>query len=165
MTSTAPTVTAYLDEFPQERRSVLESVLAHLRAAIQPGFVEQMQYGMITFVVPQNRYPAGYHCDPRLPVSFVALAAQKNGYSLYLPCLYVNAEALQQFQAECETQGYRLDMGKGCLRFKRLDQVPSGPLQRLLTGLTVDQFLADYEASSPKVVAHRQKFERQQAKA
>ena len=88
MQSKAPTVQQYLAELPADRRSVIESVRAVLCQNLDPLYEEGMQYGMIGYYVPHRVYPPGYHCDPRQPLPFAGLAAQKNYFSLYLGCAY-----------------------------------------------------------------------------
>ena len=92
MQSKAKTVAEYLVSLPAERREVVAAVRKVIRANLDPGFQETMQYGMIGYSVPHSVYPAGYHCDPKQPVPYAALAAQKNAYSVYLMGLYLCAD-------------------------------------------------------------------------
>lgn len=124
MTSKATTVEQYLSELPPERRAVLEAVRAEIRQNLDPDYEEGIQYGMIGYYIPHRIHPAGYHCDPRQPVPYMGLAAQKNHFSLYLMPIYASPELLAWFQAEWAKTGKKLDMGKACVRFKKLDDLP-----------------------------------------
>ncbi len=88
MQSKAATVAGYLKELPEDRRAAITKVRPVIRKNLPKGFVEQMGYGMIGYVVPHKLYPAGYHCDPKLPMPFASLASQKNYMSFYLMSLY-----------------------------------------------------------------------------
>lgn len=124
MTSKATTVEQYLSELPPERRAVLEAVRAEIRQNLDPDYEEGIQYGMIGYYIPHRIHPAGYHCDPRQPVPYMGLAAQKNHFSLYLMPIYASPELLAWFQAEWAKTGKKLDMGKACVRFKKLEDLP-----------------------------------------
>src|SRR5476649_324823 len=98
MQSFAPTVAAYLASLPDDRRAIVKKVRAVVRANLDPLYAEGMQYGMIGWFVPHRVYPAGYHCDPKQPLPFAALASQKNHLSLYLMALYGDAELAAWFR-------------------------------------------------------------------
>lgn len=105
-----------------------------------------MIYGTAGYVVPLTKYPAGYHCDPKLPLSFLSIASQKNNLALYHMGLYGSPELLAWFQEEypkhCKT---KLDMGKSCVRFKKLDQIPYALIAELVSKVTPDQYIEMYE--------------------
>jgi hypothetical protein len=124
MTSKATTVEQYLSELPPERRAVLEAVRAEIRQNLDPDYEEGIHYGMIGYYIAHRIHPAGYHCDPRQPVPYLGLAAQKNHFSLYLMPIYASPELLAWFQAEWAKTGKKLDMGKACVRFKKLEDLP-----------------------------------------
>ncbi len=124
MTSKATTVEQYLNELPPERRAVLEAVRAEIHKNLDPDYEEGMQYGMIGYYIPHRIHPAGYHCDPRQPLPYMGLAAQKNHFSLYMTPIYASPELLAWFQAEWAKTGKKLDMGKACVRFKKLEDLP-----------------------------------------
>ena len=88
------------------------------------GYEETMQYGMIGYYVPHRVHPAGYHCDPRQPLPFAALGSQKNHMSLHLMCVYAPGETQDWFHAACAKWGKKLEMGKACVRFRKLDDLP-----------------------------------------
>jgi len=145
--SSAETVRAYLDSLPPDRRAVLEAVRKVLRANLDPKVEEGMQYGMIGYYIPHAVFPAGYHCDPRQPLPFVALAAQKNSYSVYLMALYMQPERVAAFEAAWKATGKKLDMGKSCVRFKRLEDAALDVLGEAVRAMKVSDYIAAYEAS------------------
>ena len=122
MQSKATTVEQYLASLPEDRRQAIETVRKVILANLD-GYEEGMQYGMIGYYVPHSLYPAGYHCDPSQPLCFAGLASQKNHMSLYLMCLYGATEQLNWFRHEWARSGKKLDMGKACIRFRRLDDL------------------------------------------
>lgn len=124
MQSKAKTVREYLAELPAERRKAIGAVRAAIRKALPRGYKEQMQYGMIGYVVPHSIYPAGYHCDPTQSLAFVCLASQKNHMALYLGSLYCDPDHEAWFRKEWKKTGERLDMGKCCVRFRKLEELP-----------------------------------------
>jgi Domain of unknown function (DU1801) len=122
--SKAKTVAEYLAELPDDRRKSIEAVRSVILENLDRDFEEGIQYGMIGYYVPHRLYPAGYHCDPRQPLPFAALGSQKNYMSLYLMCIYGDPNELKWFQQTWKSAGKKLDMGKACVRFKSLDDVP-----------------------------------------
>ena len=122
--SQAKTVKAYLAELPVDRRQIISAVRQVILDNIDSGFEEGMQYGMIGYYVPHSLYPAGYHCDPKQPLPFACLASQKNYCSLYMMALYTGDTPLSQWFLDAwKKSGKKLDMGKSCLRFKKLDDL------------------------------------------
>src|SRR5215510_3289323 len=126
MQSKAPTVKQYLASLPPDRRSAIAAVRQVILANLDDSYEEGMQYGMIGYCVPHSVYPAGYHCDPKQPLPFAGLGSQKNHRSLYLMCSYSVPENERWFCQAWTKAGKRLDMGKGCVRFKKLEDVPLG---------------------------------------
>jgi uncharacterized protein DUF1801 len=122
--SKAKTVAEYLAELPDDRRKSIAAVRNVILENLDKDFEEGMQYGMIGYYVPHRVYPAGYHCDPRQPLPFAALGSQKNYMSLHLMCIYGDTNQLKWFQQAWKNAGKKLDMGKACVRFKSLDDVP-----------------------------------------
>lgn len=112
------------------------------------GFKEEMSYGMPGFVVPHSKYPPGYHCDPRLPLPFMSIASQKNFVAVYHMGIYADPKLLKWF-----TDGYakavttKLDMGKGCIRFKKPENIPFGLIGELAAKWTVEDWIKVYEAN------------------
>lgn len=147
MQSKATTVAEYLASLPPERREALEALRKVFHANMDPLFEEGMQYGMIGYYLPHSVYPAGYHCDPRQPLPFAGLASQKNHLSLYLMCLYAGSDLLESFAQAWRSKGFRLDMGRCCVRFRSLEAVPLEVVGALLKKVTAREYIAHYEAS------------------
>ena len=123
MKSPATTVDAYLAELPDDRRAAIEAVRKVILDNLDEGYEEGIQYGMIGYYVPHRLYPAGYHCDPKQPLPFASLGSQKNHMALYLMCIYGEASLRSWFEKEWSKAGKKLDMGKSCVRFKKLDDL------------------------------------------
>ncbi len=140
------TVDDYLNQLPEDRRDAVSAVRELVLQNLAPGFEEGIQYGMIGYYVPHSRYPAGYHCDPKQPVPFLAIASQKNHMSIYLMGLYT-MEGQQRFQDAWLATGKKLDMGKSCIRFKKVDQLAVDVLADTIRRMTLEGFLASYETS------------------
>ena len=147
MQSKAPTVAQYLRELPPDRRAPLQAVRKVIRANLNPGFVELMQYGMIGYAVPHRIYPAGYHCDPKQPLPFAALASQKNYFSAYLMGLYENSELEDWFRSEWLKTGLKLDWGKCCVRFRKVEDLPLDLVGRFIRRISVQEHVRQYESS------------------
>jgi hypothetical protein len=146
MQSKATTVRQYLDELPEERRSAIEAVRKVILANLGEGYEEGMQYGMIGYYVPHRLYPAGYHADPKQPLPFVALASQKNAMSLYLG-VYAESTLDTWFRSAWKKTGKKLDMGKSCIRFKRVDNLALDVIAEAVRRMPLDAFVRMYETS------------------
>jgi len=157
MESTANSVTEYLASIAIERRAEFELIRKVIVANLDPRLEEMIQYGMISYCVPLSLYPEGYHCAPNTPLLFAALASQKNYLSVYLPCAYQNAELKTWLEAEFEKKGLKLNMGKSCLRFKKLSDVPLDSLASLLQKINLDNFIQDYDTNKPRKKASLEK--------
>ncbi len=149
MQSKASTVAAYLAELPPERRKAIAAVRKVVLENLDKkgGLQEAMQYGMIGYSLSHRAYPAGYHCDPKQPLPFASLASQKNHIALYLFCIYSSEEDRARFEAEWKATGKKLDMGKGCVRFKKLEDIPLEVVARAIKRATAKRFVAHYEAA------------------
>lgn len=123
MKSAATTVEAYLATLPEDRRTAIEAVRKVILENLDEGYEEGIQYGMIGYYVPHRVYPAGYHCDPQQPLPFAALASQKGHMSVYLMCIYGNEAIRSWFEDACAKAGKKLNMGKSCVRFKKIDDL------------------------------------------
>ncbi len=143
-TSTATTIQQYLDELPAERRDVIEVVRAVIVEHLPDGFREEMAFGMIGYVIPLERYPNTYN---KQPLGIAALASQKNYMALYLHGLYADAEASERFHEAYQATGKRLDMGKSCVRFRSLDDLPLELVAQAIAQVSVDEYIELYEAS------------------
>ncbi len=146
MTSRAKTVKEYLAALPPDRRSALEAVRKAILKSLDKGYQEGMQYGMIGYYVPHSIFPAGYHCDPKQPLPFAGLASQKGHMSLYLMCLYGGTEHVTWFRKEWAKTGKKLDMGKACIRFKRLEDLPLDVIGRTVARVPVKEYVGYYES-------------------
>lgn len=122
MQSKAATVDEYLASLPEERRVALETVRQVILDNLDAGYAEGMSYGMIGYFVPHSVFPPGYHCNPKDPLPFAGLAAQKNHMSVYLMSLYMGVDGAEDswFETAWEKSGKKLDRGKSCIRFKKL---------------------------------------------
>ena len=147
MQSQAKTVAEYLDSLPEDRRAAISKVRAVIRKNLPKGYAEQMQYGMIGYVVPHSLYPAGYHCDPKQPVPFAALASQKNHMALYLMALYQSPELLERLKEGFIAKGKKPDIGKSCIRFKKLEDLPLDIVGEMIALVPVAHYLERYESS------------------
>ncbi len=147
MQSKAATVKAYLDSLPEDRRKIVSEVRKVIRKNLGKGYKEGMQYGMIGYFVPHSVYPPGYHCDPKQPLPFAGLANQKNHIGIYLFCLYCEPKMLSWFQNAWKSAGHKLDMGKSCIRFKKLEDVPLDVLGEAIARVPVDLFVESYESN------------------
>lgn len=146
----ADSIHAYLDALADDRRAAVEAILDAIRENLPAGYAEGMQYGMPSFFVPHSVYPDGYHCDPKQPVPFVGVASQKQHISVYLFCLYLDGAAVQRFADDMVARGLKPDMGKGCVRFRKLDSIPTDLVGAVVAASPVDRFLAAYEAAIPE---------------
>jgi hypothetical protein len=143
-TSRAATVAEYLAELPEERRAVVAAlrdlVLRHLPA----GYAETMNWGMISYEIPLARYPTTYN---KQPLAYVALAAQKNHYALYLNCVYQSEERAAALADAFARAGKTLDMGKSCVRFRRLDDLALDAIAESVASTPPAELIAGYERS------------------
>ncbi len=147
MTYKANSPAEYIAAIPEERREAFTRLRETIQENIPDGFREEMSYGMIGYVVPHSIYPAGYHCDTKLPLPFAAIASQKNFVALYHMGIYANEDLLNWFVAEypkhCKT---KLDMGKSCIRFKKLTDIPFGLIAELMQKMSVDEWIELYDS-------------------
>ena len=146
MQSKANTPEQYLAELPEERRVVMEKLRKVTLENLPKGFKEVMAYGMLGYVVPHELYPKGYHCDPKLPLGFFNIASQKNSINMYHMVIYGNKEIHDWFVSEYPKHcNSKLDMGKSCVRFKKLDDIPYNLIGELLSKITVEQWIEMYK--------------------
>jgi len=148
MTSKAATPEQYINELPAERKESITKLRETILKNLPKGFKEVMSYGMLGYVVPHEIYPGGYHCDPKLPLPFINIASQKNFIALYHMGIYSNAELLKWFTAEYPKHSQsKLDMGKGCIRFKKPDQIPYKLIADLIKKISVKDWIKTYETN------------------
>lgn len=154
VSSKASTVKEYLAGLPADRRETIEAVRQVILANMDQDLEEGMQYGMIGYYVPHRLYPPGYHVDPRQPLGYAALASQKNYYSLYLGGLYCGCGLGSKertpdgkwFLDAWAKTGKKLDMGKSCVRFKTLDDLPLDVIGNAFSRISVKKYIERYEA-------------------
>jgi len=147
MRSTAGTVMEYLASLPEDRKKAMSDLRKTLADNLPKGFKEVMSYGMLGFVVPHSRYPAGYHCDPEQPLPFINVASQKNFVALYHMGLYSDKKLLKWFEEEYPKHSKtKLDMGKSCIRFKKPDEIPLKLVAELAKKITPDKWIGIYES-------------------
>jgi uncharacterized protein YdhG (YjbR/CyaY superfamily) len=143
--SAAATVDEYLESLPAERRKVVAAVRKVILENLPTGYEERMNWGMISYEVPLERFPKTYNGQPLM---YAALAAQKNNYSLHLMCLYMNSDLVASLKAAFEKIGKKLDMGKACIRFRRLEDLPLDAIGKLVARVPVDEYLRRYMIAS-----------------
>lgn len=150
MTDAAASPEAYLAALPDDRRAVVTAVCEAIRPHLPEGIEEGMQYGMIGWYVPHSIHPDGYHCNPEEPVPYASVANQKAKVSVYLFCMYTDPDLAAWFaDAYRAWLGRKPDMGKSCVRFKRVEDVPVELLAEVVRRMPLDTFLDRYTARIP----------------
>ena len=143
----AATVTEYLAALPAERAAVVRSVRQFVRRHLPKGYTEMMSFGAISWVVPERRLPKTYNGQP---LCYIALAAQKQSYSLYLMAAYMNPPNLALLKDGFARAGKKLDMGKSCVRFRQLDDLALDAVAAVVASTPMERYAAMYEASRAK---------------
>jgi len=149
MANKPTTVAAYLAALPKDRLELVETILGTIRENADAKLEEGLQYGMPAFFLPHSVYPNGYHCDPKQPLPFASVASRASGVSIYLFCVYCDPAASDRLRDEWKATGKRLDMGKSCIRVKKLDAVPLDVLGAAVRRMSADEFVRVYEESVP----------------
>lgn len=148
MTSQATSPEQYIQDLPKDRIEGITKLRKVINDNLPKGFKEQMSYGMIGYVVPHEIYPNGYHCNPKLPLPFMSFASQKNSINFYHMGIYANPELLNWFTTayplHCKA---KLDMGKSCIRFKKVEQIPFDLIGELVKKVTVADWIDWYETN------------------
>lgn len=138
----------YIESIPEERRAPIEKLRAVINENLPSGFEECISYGMIGWVVPHSIYPAGYHCDPKLPLPFLSIASQKNFIGFYHMGIYADHQLTQWFQEEyAKVVPTKLDMGKSCIRLKKPEHIPYDLIGELCTLITPEKWIEVYEGN------------------
>ena len=141
----------YIKQLPEERKPIIEKLRTIIQKNIPEGFEECIMYNMLGWVVPYSIYPNGYHCKPKTPLPFLNLANQKNFIALYHMGIYAQPHLLEWFQEEYPKHAkYKLDMGKSCIRFKRMDDIPYDLIEELMTKMTPSDWISIYEDAIKK---------------
>jgi uncharacterized protein YdhG (YjbR/CyaY superfamily) len=146
MQSKATTVDQYIDELPEDRKKAMTELRKVIKKNIPKGFQEGMGYGMAGYFIPHSKYPAGYHCDPKLPLPFLSFASQKNFIAVYHMGIYADSKLLKWFtDAHTKASPKKLDMGKSCLRYKKAEDIPYELIGELVSKMTPDEWIEIYE--------------------
>jgi len=140
--SKAQTVKEYLDELPDDRRNIITEIRKIIKKNLPSGYEETMRWGMICYEVPLKRYANTYN---KQPLMYAALASQKNYLAVYLSNIYQDSKAAVWFKDAFARAGKKLDMGKSCVKFKRLDDLPLDVIGQAIAMQSVDEFIAAYE--------------------
>ena len=146
MQSTAKTPLEYVESLPEDRKIVIEKIRTIVLENLPKGFEETIGYGMLGYVVPHSIYPSGYHCDPKTPLPFLSLASQKNFIAFYHMGIYADEKLLNWFVSEFPKHSKsKLDMGKSCIRFKKMNDIPYELLGELASKMSVQDWISLYE--------------------
>lgn len=151
-TRAAATVTEYLADLPADRRQVAEQVRGVIVDHLPAGYTETMAFGMITWAIPLATYPDTYNGQP---LAYASLAAQKNHFALHLNSVYMDPALEQQLREGFAAAGLKLDMGKSCLRFRRLEDVPLDLIGRIIAATPPARHIETYEAARARAAPRR----------
>ena len=155
MANEITTVEQYLDQLPEDRRLAIETVRKTIVKNLPKGYEEAISYGMIGYVVPHSIYPDGYHCNPELPLPFASLASQKSHMAFYCMGIYMDPEEEARFRNAWLDTGKKLDMGKSCIRFKKIEDVPLNVIGQMVKRTSVKKFIANYETAIKKTTKQK----------
>lgn len=151
MANTIPNVEDYIKYLPEERIDSFKKLYETISENIPSGFKESISNGMVCWSVPLETYPEGYHCTKGMPLPFLSMASQKNFIALYHMGIYAEPQLLQWFQNEYPKHAkYKLDMGKSCIRFKRMEDIPVALIAELCKKMNVDEWIVLYEKNYKK---------------
>jgi uncharacterized protein YdhG (YjbR/CyaY superfamily) len=151
MQSKATTTQQYFAELPDDRKAAMMELRNLVLENLPKGFEETMSYGMLTYVVPHSIYPDGYHCDPKQALPIISIASQKNFIAFYHMGIYADEKLLEWFQTEYpKHSNAKLDVGKSCIRFKKVDQIPFKLIGEFVTKISVEDWINTYESKFEK---------------
>jgi len=151
MQSKAITVDEYIKDLPEDRKEVIEKIRKVISDNLPKGFEETISYGMLGYVVPHSIYPKGYHCNTNLPLPFINIASQKNFIALYHMGIYAEPVLLDWFVSEFPKHSKsKLDMGKSCIRFKKMNDIPYELIGQLASKMTTEDWINKYESAFVK---------------
>lgn len=140
-------IESYIIALPEDRQEIIKKLRAVIKKNLPEGFKEGIGYGMIAYFVPHSIYPKGYHADPSTPLPFISLASQQNHIALYHMGIYSDTELhkwfVEEYNRRCK---YKLDMGKSCIRFKKMDDIPYDLIGELVAKMSVQQWVDKYES-------------------
>ncbi|UKN02682.1 DUF1801 domain-containing protein [Paracrocinitomix mangrovi] len=138
----------YISQLPEERQEPMKKLVAAIEANLPEGFEAAMSYGMPGWVIPHSLYPAGYHCKPEEPLPFLSIASQKNFIAVYHMGVYASPELMKWFTSEYpKYNSKKLDMGKSCIRFKKVEEIPFELIGELASKMTAQEWIDLYEAN------------------
>ena len=141
----------YIEALHLDRKQAINKLRNVINKNLSDGIEESFFYNMITYYIPHSKYPAGYHCNPKQPLPFISIASQKNFISLYHMGMYADTKLLTWFQKEFEKKAKgKLDMGKSCIRFKKVDEIPFELLGELTAKMSADEWIECYEKAFVK---------------
>lgn len=147
----ANTPEEYIAQVPEDRKNALNKLRKTIKENLPKGFEEGIQYGMIGYYVPHSIYHDGYHCNPKEPLPFMSFASQKNSVNLYHMGIYANDEVNNWFVNEYPKHcSGKLDIGKSCIRFKKIEEIPYNLIGQLCKKITVQKWIALYESKIKK---------------
>lgn len=145
------TVDDYIENLTEDRREAVEKLRTVIKENIPAGFEEMINYGMIGYVVPHSIYPSGYHCDTKLPLPFINVASQKSHVAVYHMGVYANEKLMEWFVNEYPNHSKKkLNMGKSCIRFKKVEDIPYDLIGELVSKMTVEDWVKLYEKNIKK---------------
>ena len=145
------TVQDYIQALAEDKKEAFVKLQKTIKKSLPNGFEEVIIYNMIGYVVPFKTYPEGYHCDPKLPLPFINMAAQKNFISLYHMGLYADQDLLNWFTKEYPKHSkFKLDIGKSCIRFKKPNAIPYELIAELASKISVSQWIELYSSKLKK---------------
>ena len=151
MQSKATTPQEYIDSLPADRKQAITELRKVILKNLPKGFSEVMNYGMLGYVVPHSLYPGGYHCDPKQPLPFMNIASQKNFVAVYHMGVYADKNLLAWLTKEySKYSNIKIDMGKSCMRFKKIDQIPFKLIGELAAKITPLEWITMYEKNFKK---------------
>ena len=163
MSQKPTTVTQYLTTLEPDRKKVLQAVRKVIKANLDPKVKEGIQYGMIGYFIPHSVYPDGYHCSPDQPLPFMSVASQKNHMAVYLFCIYGDDAEAARFEKQWAKSGKKLDMGKSCVRFKKLEDLCLTSIGAAVKRMTAARFIKHYEANVVSATARKKKASKKKA--
>lgn len=135
----------YINQLPEDRKEAVLKLIKTIHENLPKGFAETLSYGMLGYVIPHSIYPPGYHVNSAEPVPFISIASQKNYVALYHLGIYTYPDVLAWFQEEYKKQvKTNLDMGKSCIRFKNVGQIPYDLIAELCRKITLEDYLEKY---------------------
>jgi uncharacterized protein YdhG (YjbR/CyaY superfamily) len=151
MQSNCKTPQEYLNSLPGDRKIAIEKLREIIKHNLPEGFQEEMSYGMLGYVVPHSIYPKGYYCNPKLPLPFMNIASQKNFIAIYHMGIYLDSRIMNWFIVEYSKQvKTKIDMGKSCIRFKKMDEIPYELIGELATKMSVSEWISIFENNIKK---------------